>query len=260
MRAAEAPVSAATVPLLMQAINDPNTSIARVAEVVGSDAGLAARVLALANSAAFGLSRQVTEIQQAVGLVGSNMAQTLAIAGSCNLLDGTSGLPHAREHAIRMACATRAVAARAGLSRPDAFAAGLLHDLGEILLWREEPDAYALAHADWDSPAEQLRWERGTFGTDHALAAREQLAQWQLPGQVVDAVGDHHRPDPAHVDLSTCVIAAEELLDPDVDARPTADSARRRVEVLGIGADLDALRAEIDEAAAELGSLFATPV
>ncbi len=250
MRAADAPVSAATVPLLMQVIADPDSSIAGVAEVVASDAGLAARVLAVANSAAFGLSRQVTDVQQAVSLVGGNMCQTLAIAGSCNLLDGSHGLPHVRDHAIRTACAARELAARCGLSKPDAFAAGLLHDLGEILLWRQDPDAYVAAFATWETPIDQLRGERGMFGTDHALVAREQLAEWQLPGAVVDAVGDHHRPDMHHRDLSTLVIAAEELADPEVGSSP-------RWATFGVGADdVEALRAAVEEQVAEMSGML----
>ena len=253
MKAAEAPVAAATVPLLMQAINDPNTSVAMVAEAVASDAGLAARVLALANSAAFGMSRQVTEINQAVALVGSNMVQTLAIAGACDLLDGASGLPHARTHAIQVACGARVLAGRVGLSRADAFADGLLHDRGEMLLWPRNPAAYAGAPASWTDAREQLRGERGMFGTDHALAAREQLARWQLPGVIVDAAGDHHRPDLHHRDLSTAVIAGEELVDPDVSWSP-------RFTLFGLEPEgLEALRSDVDEQVVEMTGLLVRP-
>lgn len=250
MKAAEAPVAAGTVPLVTQAVNDPSSSVALVAEAVASDAGLAARVLALANSAAFGMSRRVTEIDQAVALVGSNLVQTLAVAGACELLDGASGLPHARAHAIQVACGARVLAGRVGLSKGDAFAAGLLHDLGEILLWRRNPAAYAPAHASWTDAQEQLRGERGMFGTDHALAAREQLARWGLPGVIVDAAGDHHRPDLHHKDLSTAVITGEELADPDV-------GWSRRFTLFGLEPDgLDDLRAELDDQVAEMTGLL----
>ena len=251
MRATEAPVSAATVPLLVAAVNDPNGSLARIADVVAGDAGLAARVLALANSAAFGLARQVTEIRMAVSMVGANTAQTLAIAGSTSLLDGAHGLPHAREHAIRVACASRMLAERSGLSKPDAFAAGLLHDLGEILLWRQDPETYATSHAGWSDAGEQLRGERGLYGTDHALVAREQLAEWQLPGVVVDAVGDHHRPDLCHLDLSTAVAAAEHLAERD-------GSHTSQLAVFGIEPDdLAELRSRLDWQEVELTGLLA---
>jgi len=250
MTAAEAPVSPSTVTALMQAIGDPGSTMARVGQVVAGDAGLAARVLALANSAAFGLSRQVTEVDRAVALVGTNTVQTLAIAGANHLLDGSSGLPRARRHALEVACATRMLAARVGLNAGDAFAAGLLHDLGEMLLWRQDPQGYAAAHATWTDHGTQLREERARYGTDHVLLGREQLSAWHVPGAVVDAVGDHHRPDLRHHDLSTAVVAGERLADPDV-------GWSELFPLFGLAPDdVPGARAELADHVAEVSSLL----
>lgn len=230
MSPAEVPVSATIVPILFDTLEDPQSSSGRVADVVGSDTGLAARVLAVANSAAFGRARQVADIQSAVSLIGANMVQTLAIAGSTSLLDGDGGLPHMRHHAIETACAARLLANRVGLPEADAFAAGLMHDIGELLLWQSDPSAYASAYAGWEDLGAQLRGERGLFGADHATAGREHLTEWGFPGAIIDAVGDHHRPDLHHHDLSTVVAAAEEL-----------------VQAHGSDADRDRLRIGADE-------------
>lgn len=244
------PVAATTVPLLANALAHVDFSLDRVSDVVSSDAGLAARLLAVANSASFGLPRQVTEIRQAIGLVGADLVQTLAIAGATRLLDAAGGLPHARSHSIEVACAARLLAERSGLSRPDAFAAGLLHDIGEVLLWQRDPAGYAAAYAQWADIEDQLRGERSMFDADHATVAREQLADWKLPGQVVDAVGDHHRPDLCYPDLSTLVVAAEELCDPECPGS-------RRLELLGVPADdLAALREVLGEHSEQLAGLL----
>lgn len=249
MSTAEVPVSATIVPVLFDALKDPHTSSAHVAEVVGSDAGLAARVLAVANSAAFGRPRQVTDIQSAVALIGANMVQTLAIAGSTSLLDGAGGLPHMRDHAIETACASRLLASRVGLPEADAFAAGLLHDIGELLLWQSDPSGYTAAYAGWEDLGAQLRGERGLFGADHATAGRERLTEWGFPGAIIDAVGDHHRPDLHHRDLSTVVASAEEL----VNAHDTATDHDR----LRLGSDeLQRLRDEVARDAAEMNTLL----
>lgn len=246
------PVAASTVPLLSGALAEPDFDLGRVADVVTSDAGLAVRVLAVANSAAFGLSRQVIEMRHAIGLVGVDLVQTLAIAGATRLLDSAHGLPHARPHAIAVACAGRLLADRSGQARADAFAAGLLHDIGEILLWQRDADGYVEAYAQWEDTDAQLRGERAMFDADHAAVAREQLAEWQLPGRVVDAVGDHHRPDLCYPDLSTLVVAAEELCDPACDGS-------RRLELLGVpAADLPALRDRLAEDVEELSALLAS--
>lgn len=250
MTTADAPVSPTTVSTLGQTLGSRDFSMADVAEVVATDSGLTARVLAVANSAAFGLSRQVSDVGQAVGLVGTSMVQTMAIAGSTQLLDGAGGLTGARAHAIEHACAARFLASIAGLHKSEAFAAGLLHDIGELLLWQRDPDGYAAAHASWGGVDEQLRHERGTYGTDHALVAREQLASWGLPGAVVDAVGDHHRPDLTYKDLSTVLVAAEELTDPECDGS-------RRLEVLGVVTDrLGPLREELASQVEDLDALL----
>lgn len=208
---AEVPVSAATVPMLFRAIDDPLSPVNAVAEVVGSDVGLAAAVLAIANSAAFGRTRRVDDLHAAVALIGVDIVQTIAVAAATRLLDGSTGLPHVRPHAVETACAARLLARAVGLPESQAFAAGLLHDVGEILLWHAAPDAYAAAHAGWADIGEQLWTERSEFGEDHATVARAQLTDWGLPGNVVDAVGDHHRPDLRHRDLSTVVAAAEDM-------------------------------------------------
>jgi HD-like signal output (HDOD) protein len=236
---AEVPISASVLPMLLKALNDPGSSAARVGEVVASDAGLAARVLAVANSAAFGRARQVSEIHDAVALLGGNLVRTLAIAGSSRLLDGASGLPHQRDHAVATACAARLLAVRVGLPEADAFSAGLLHDIGEILLWHQDPLGYSSAYAGWEDLDSQLRGERGQFGADHATAAREQLTEWGLPGTVIDAVGDHHRTDLNHRDLSTLVADAEDVV-------MTANGADDCCDRLGIG------MREIDKVCAEL--------
>src|SRR3546814_19847861 len=85
------PVSTATLPVLMDAIADGRSTPATVAGVVSHDPGLAARVLALANSSQFGLTRRVTELSQAITIVGTGVVQTLAIASAAALVD-TDGI------------------------------------------------------------------------------------------------------------------------------------------------------------------------
>lgn len=252
MTFAEVPVSASVVPALFTAASDPETSAAEVAAIVASDSGLAAGVLALANSASFGRIRRVVDIGAAVVLVGVELVQVLAVARSSRLLDGTGGLPHARHHAIETACAARLLAAQVGLSQPDAFAAGLLHDVGEMLLWQRDPHLYAAAYATWNDVDTQLRSERGAFGADHATAAREQLSAWGIPGAIVDAVGDHHRPDLGHHDLSTVVAAAEDLVH--------AHGKRVDCDRMALGpATLDRIRCALADETAEMSAMLPGP-
>lgn len=235
------PVSTATLPVLMDAIADPRSTARHVAAVVSHDPGLAARVLALANSSQFGLARQVTELSQAITIVGTGVVQTLAIANAAALVDTDGIIAHAHEHAVRVAIAARLMAPAAGVHPDDAFAAGLLHDVGELLLLQDRPTEYAALQATFAGHAHQLRAEKDAFGTDHALVGAEHLLDWRVPDVIADAVADHHDPFPTSAPTTVVVAAADELISAEVGRHcaldllevdvAAADGLRQRVEV-----------------------------
>ena len=233
------PVAPATLPALMEAIADRRSTAATVAAVVSRDRGLAARVLGLANSSQFGLSRRVTELSQAITIVGTGVVQTLAIANAVVLADTNGIVSDGHQHGLRVAIAARLLAPAAGVHPADAFAAGLLHDIGELLLLQDRPTEYARLHGGFETHAGQLRAEKLAFGTDHALVGAEHLLDWRVPDVIADAVADHH--DPFHDSAATTIVVAAadelvsaepgrhhalDLLELDVDA---ADGLRERV-------------------------------
>lgn len=209
----QAPVSVATVNDIIAAIEDPMASAGSIADVVLSDPGLTARTLGLANSAFYGLARSVSDVRQAVSLVGMEMVRTLAISGASGLLDSNAGVPHLREHAVRVAAAARVLAPRVGVRSSDAFTAGLLHDLGELLLWQQDPTNYPKVLAGATDAQHQLTIEQDLYETDHATLAAEHLFLWRIPEPIVDAVGDHHEPTHTADSLAIVVAAADELAD-----------------------------------------------
>lgn len=208
-----APVSMSTVGDLMSELESPHASALSIGAVVEADAGLTARVLGVANSAQFGLSRKVTDISHAVSLVGMNMVRTLAIAGATSLLDSRSGFPQAREHALAVASCCRIIAGNLGQSRGDAFSAGLLHDIGELMLWQERPNEYPAIWKTFTDGEHQLLVERDLYEIDHAETGAEHLFEWRLPEHIVDAVGDHHDPHATSSLLTVIVAAADEMVD-----------------------------------------------
>lgn len=240
------PVSTGTLPVLMEAIADPRATVASVAAVIAHDPGLAARVLALANSAQFGLARTVTDLTKAVTLVGTGVVQTLAIANTAALVDTSGIIADAHDHAVRVAIAARLLAPTAGVDPDDAFAAGLLHDVGELLLLQDRPTEYAQLHASFDTHAGQLRAEKEAFGTDHALAGAEHLLDWRMPDVIADAVADHHDPFETSAPTTIVVAAADELI--------TAETGRHHaLDLLELDvAAADGLRARV---AADAGAL-----
>lgn len=244
------PVSTATLPVLMEAIADPASTAASVASVVSHDHGLAARVLALANSSQFGLSRRVTELPQAITLVGNAMVQTLAIASAAAVLDRAGVVSDAQVHAVRVATAARILAPAVGVRSSDAFAAGLLHDVGELLLLQERPTEYAAMYGGFTTHADQLRAEKEAFGTDHALVGAEHLLDWRVPDVIADAVADHHDPFRTSA-LTTIVVAAADEL---ISEEPGRHHALDLLELDPAGAD--GLRRRVDAEADDLVGLL----
>lgn len=244
------PVSTATLPVLMDAIADRSSTSASVASVVSHDHGLAARVLALANSAQFGLSRRVIELPQAISLVGNAMVQTLAIASAASVLDPDGVLADSQEHAVLVATASRLLAPTAGVRASDAFAAGLLHDIGELLLLQARPTEYGELYGGCTTHIGQLRAEKDAFGTDHALVGAEHLLDWRVPDVIADAVADHHDPFRTSPVTTIVVAAADEL----VSAEPGRHHALDLLE-LDVAA-ADGLRQRVHAEAQDLAGLL----
>ena len=124
-----------------------------------------------------------------------------------------------RSHAVEVACLSRELAPLVDAEPGDAFAAGLLHDIGQLLLLRRDPEGYlglldeGLAHGD------QLRREKSLYRTDHALLAAEYLLDRRVPDVIADAVADHHDPFVSAAGTTVSVSAADELLGADGQRR-----------------------------------------
>jgi putative nucleotidyltransferase with HDIG domain len=245
------PVSTATLPLVLDAIADADASAASVAGVVAQDPGLAARVLAVANSAHVGLRRRVHDLEEAVALVGTAMVQTLAIASGAALLDRDGVFADRRDHALRVAIAARLLAPTAGVRPSDAFAGGLLHDIGELLLLQAWPTEYAALHRRAATHIGQLRAEKAAFGTDHALVGAEHLLDWRVPDVIADAVADHHDPFPTSAATTIVVAAADELISAEAGRTHALDLLELDV------AAADGLLHRVEEESGELAGLFA---
>jgi putative nucleotidyltransferase with HDIG domain len=165
---------------LMAALGDPETSARDVAEILEQDVGMAAKVLQLANSAFFGRREPITRFDHAVTHLGLGSLAAIALSvGAYQAFRparhvGTLSIDALQRHSTLVATIARDLA-RAGPARDAAFAAGLLHDVGMLVLASEEP-----AHG-------AAEYER------HAEVGAHLLNLWGVPHTIVDAVAFHHR-------------------------------------------------------------------
>jgi HD-like signal output (HDOD) protein len=205
------PVMPAAVRRLMDALADPHSTMRDVAAIVERDPALAAKVLQLVNSAFFGLARRVTAIDTAVSYLGTDILQGLAVMAEV-FQDaehgGIAGLDveAEAEHALL----TGRIASDIGADTPagqDAFVAGMLHDVGLIVLAARSPEwlSGVLDEAQRTSrPVFELEAE--LLGVTHAEIGAYLLGLWGIPLPVVEAVAFHHRPARAESSLLVDIV------------------------------------------------------
>lgn len=181
----------------------PTASAASVAQHIGMDQALTARVLRLANSAYFGLSRQVADIQEAVVILGMRNVRNLAIVASTfpwmskPLKGYRLGPRQMWTHSFCVAVAAKELAIKTRKADPDlAFTAGLLHNIGKVALsvWLENKiDAMINVAVRENLTFDQM--ERKILGFSHAEVGAFLADQWSLPKILIDAIEYHHSPN-----------------------------------------------------------------
>lgn len=150
-------------------------------------------------------------------------------------------LAEAWGHAALVARIARDLAPIADVDPVDVAAAGLLHDVGELLLFVAHPGDYAAMKRGTPSHRGQLTLEAATFQTDHALLGAEHLLDHRMPDVIADAVADHHDPFRDSAATTIVVAAADEIV--------ASEPARRHaLDLLGISPETAAviLRSAID--------------
>jgi len=194
----EIPLAPPVVAQLMRLISDPTVGAEAIGDALGHDPTLVAQLLRVANSPFYGRRGKVSNLASAVMVLGFNALRNLVVALSTREIYGSfDGLPRVLwEHANAVGVVAGAVAKRVGMvSVEDAFAAGLLHDLGMLLLHRSDPDRYAALlaaapHLEALTAAEQQEW-----GFDHSEVGAAVAVHWNLPERMVQVVGAVHHLD-----------------------------------------------------------------
>lgn len=200
-------------------IDDPEAGAGQIGRVIETDPALAAAVLRLVNSALFGLSQHVASLSHALVLIGflrlrSLMLATVA-AGLKDAIPSVAAEARERvwEHSVCTGLAAKALAQRAGVDWvEEAFAAGLLHDCGRlVLLARKTNDYVRLLDESKLLPTPER--ETSALGIDHAELGGALLAHWNQAVPLVEAVRSHHDDGPPKGPLQALVILADRLLD-----------------------------------------------
>ena len=188
---------------LVTELESNEASIDRIGEMIGSDIGMTAKVLQLVNSSFFGLPQHVTCPTHAVSMLGLNIIRPLVLtANTFSQFDDPEvtgfSLERSILHCLAVATSAQAISEtveKQGHLVDDSFIAGMLHDIGKLILAANLADQFADA-ISLASEKEVALWraEFEVFGTTHAEVGAHLLALWGLPNPIVEAVAFHHRP------------------------------------------------------------------
>lgn len=177
----------------------------RIAEIIRKDPALTTRLLKLANSAFFGLSQEVTAIEDAVLFLGLRQIREIALATpviedfeALKQTHGSVNWTALWQHSIATGIITRELLVIADIYTPGElnYIAGLLHNVGKIVIAHIAPDIFKqLIETQAPTPEVMCAAERSLLGWDHAQIGAYYLKKYELPELVVTAVRGHHAPE-----------------------------------------------------------------
>ncbi|TMA38975.1 MAG: HDOD domain-containing protein [Deltaproteobacteria bacterium] len=227
------PTIPAVLSQVLGLVEREDSSTRELVDLIEHDQALTGKMLRLANSAFFGQSRRVATIPRAVMLLGFSTVRNLALG--VKVWDTVAhGIPAARleglwMHAVMVAVASKVLGAKLCTGDPDeAFTAGLLHDVGRLVLATRFKDAYWTAAAGADGVRSIVDAEQEAFGVHHAEVGGWLLEAWGLPPSIVEAARQHHA-TPDRPGTTGLVAMANRLV-------AVTDVAERRVRPEAAGA------------------------
>jgi putative nucleotidyltransferase with HDIG domain len=189
---------------LNKLLRDPDTSIKTVCDTIEKDQAITLKILKLVNSAFYGFKSKISDLRNAVALLGYNAVRNAIVSLSVinsfpkhvTLMDFDITLFW--KHSLAVAVTSKNIAQLSKKESPDnCFVGGLLHDTGKVILAQYFPELF---EAVWSTlQKEQISFyeaERKTLSIDHTKVGAHLADKWQLPEGLVDAIRWHHEFQP----------------------------------------------------------------
>ena len=198
---------------MLDLLDQPDSSLDEIGALIARDMALTAKLLQTVNSSFFGIARRISKPSEAAGFLGMDTLKTLVTAMNLITWLESNLAPHfsAKEesdHSRQVGAAARAIALAEKCPRAmvdDSLAAGLLHDIGKLILASSLPEQFGRVAAQ--ASGDHLEAEREAFGATHADVGGYLLGLWGLPGAVVEAVNLHHSPRESQTNGFTALTA-----------------------------------------------------
>ncbi len=193
---------------IMDALGSPDCSIEQIGAIIASDPSMTAKILQLVNSAFFGIARRISNPVEAVQFLGVGRVRSLVLSVhvfSC--FDQAQlknfSIDRVWKHSMSTGVVAQKIARMQKMDRAfvdETYVAGMLHDIGKVMLASSLPDLYEKAVAlAAEEKVPLVEAERETFGITHAQVGAYLLGLWGLPITIVEAVAFHHDPEQSGV-------------------------------------------------------------
>jgi HD-like signal output (HDOD) protein/ActR/RegA family two-component response regulator len=184
-------------------VESPASSLKTIGDIIAQDMGMTAKILQLANSAYFGLRMSVSTVEQAIHFLGLDTVQALVLTAQifsqfAAKRETAFNFDQLWKASLATGALARAIARSEQLDRIEvdqAYTAGLLHDVGILVLATNVSDRYSAVLARASTKGRQA-WEEelSEFATTHAEVGGYLLGLWGLNDAIIEAIAYHHRP------------------------------------------------------------------
>jgi putative nucleotidyltransferase with HDIG domain len=193
-------------------------SVSELAKIVSTDVGLTTKILRLVNSSFYNFSTKIDSIDRAISLVGNKELTTLALGVSAiNFFkDIPPELINMRifwRHSLSCAIYSKLIAAHIGMPAESFFTAGLLHDAGRLIIFKNMP--YGSVQTLLAARSEMLplvEAEKQVLGYDHTQVGDLLFREWQMPDSLRDIIANHHSPANADNPTNAALVQLADIL------------------------------------------------
>ncbi len=199
---------------LSSVIEKPRITIVEISAFISNDPALTTKVLKMVNSAIYGFPGRIASVSHATMLLGLNVIKGLLLGVSVfELMQKTmSGL---YEHSLACAIASRVIAQKKNLKEPEEVSvAGLLHDIGKVILTLEFAQEYESAMKEAEEKKISIfEAEKNQFNATHADVGGWLAEKWRFPNNLIEVIEYHHRPMLAkNAPMETAIVHLADLL------------------------------------------------
>jgi putative nucleotidyltransferase with HDIG domain len=183
---------------VLRMTDDPGADLEHVGAAIERDPALAAKILKVSNSPYYGMKKYVGTLKLSLVILGMrevrNIVLGITVFDALRDSKGVASVGHAYwSHSFSTAALAKTLGALLQLDlQGEAFVAGLIHDIGKLMLLRDLGDEYGQVYRTESSGSALLEAERKAYGFTHADAAAALAEKWNFPQTLTDAIWMHH--------------------------------------------------------------------